>query len=69
MKQVISTLSGKTFGTFDGEYIYNKSGAMCYRVDGDEVYNMEIPCKYVGSYENGKITWIIDPAPIIQIAD
>lgn len=68
MKAVILKVSGKQFGTFDGEYIYNAQGKPIYRVDGDEVYNMEMPCKYVGVYENGKINWLSSDIHI-QIGD
>ena len=47
--------SGMHKGTFDGEYLYDLTGKMFLRVDGDEVYNMEDPSKYVGVYEQNKI--------------
>ncbi|MBT1120206.1 hypothetical protein [Stutzerimonas nitrititolerans] len=46
--------SGSRIGTFDGEFLYNMSGNMALRVDGDEVYTTEIPCKYIGVYENNE---------------
>lgn len=46
--------SGRCIGTFDGEFLYNMSGNMALRVDGDEVYTTEIPCKYIGVYENNE---------------
>lgn len=39
-------------GTFDGEYIYSRSGAMLYRIDEDEVYTVDLPCKYIAAYED-----------------
>lgn len=39
------------FGMFDGEFLYNFQGEMLLRVDGSEVYNLEIPCKYVANFD------------------
>ncbi len=44
--------NGSHIGTFDGEYLYNSSGKIALRVDGDEVYTTDIPCKYIGTFEN-----------------
>jgi hypothetical protein len=43
--------NGFNIGTFDGEFLYDISGKMKLRVDGDEIYTLEIPCKYIGVYE------------------
>lgn len=43
-------------GTFDGEYVYNLSGQMVLRVDDDEIYNMEMPSKYLGVFEGSQAT-------------
>jgi len=37
-KQVYDAKGNHT-GTFDGEYVYDLSGKILYRVDNDEVYN------------------------------
>jgi hypothetical protein len=55
MKSVHDT-QGQLIGTFDGEYIYNKSGKHILRIDGDEVYDTSIPCKYVGDFTSEGIT-------------
>jgi hypothetical protein len=47
--------NGSHIGTFDGEFLYNMSGKIALRVDGDEVYTTEIPCKYIGAYENNEV--------------
>lgn len=46
--------NGVNIGTFDGEFLYNISGKMTLRVDGDEIYTLEIPCKYIGVYEGSE---------------
>jgi hypothetical protein len=46
--------NGSHIGTFDGEFLYNMSGKIALRVDGDEVYTTEIPNKYIGVYENNE---------------
>lgn len=43
--------NGGHIGIFDGEFLYNKSGTIALRVDGNEVYTTDIPCKYIGTYE------------------
>lgn len=48
--------SGVLKGTFDGEYLYDLEDKMFLRVDGDEVYTMDIPCKYIGVFEQNIIT-------------
>ena len=45
-KQVYDAKGNHT-GTFDGEYVYDLSGKILYRVDNDEVYNTIVPCKYL----------------------
>ncbi|QIR15357.1 hypothetical protein [Shewanella aestuarii] len=55
LKQVYDA-SGANTGTFDGEYVYNLSGQMVLRNDEDEVYHMEMPCKYVGVFEGQQAT-------------
>lgn len=48
-------LNGKVVGHFDGEYVYDgypKIGDMLYRVDGEEVYDISIPCKLVAFLEH-----------------
>lgn len=46
--------NGNHIGTFDGEYLYSKSGNIALRIDDDKVYTTEIPCKYIGVYENNE---------------
>lgn len=46
--------NGSHIGTFDGEFLYNMSGKITPRVDGDEVYTTDIPYKYIGVYENNE---------------
>ncbi|HDZ38300.1 MAG TPA: hypothetical protein ENH62_08455 [Marinobacter sp.] len=46
--------NGSHIGTFDGEFLYGMSGKIALRVDGDEVYTTEIPCKYIGVYESNE---------------
>ena len=45
---------GNHIGTFDGEYLYDSSGKMSLRVDEDEVYTTNIPCSYVGTFEENE---------------
>jgi hypothetical protein len=56
MNMQIYDKSGVLKGTFDGGYLYDLEGKMFLRVDGDEVYTMDIPCKYVGVFEQNIIT-------------
>jgi hypothetical protein len=56
MNMQIYDKSGVLKGTFDGEYLYDLEGKIFLRVDGDEVYTMDIPCKYVGVFEQNIIT-------------
>ena len=59
---------GNHIGTFDGEYVYNFSSQILYRIDEDEVYNTIAPCKYLGSYENGQATKI-DGSSLFRVSD
>lgn len=54
-KQVYDSAE-KYAGTFDGTYIYNLSGEMILRVDVNEIYSMDMPCKYVGFFDGGQGT-------------
>lgn len=45
---------GSHIGTFDGEYLYDLNGKMSLRVDDDEVYTTNIPCSYVGAFEENE---------------
>lgn len=54
MRKQAYDASGSHIGTFDGEFLYNLSGKITLRVDGEEVYTTEIPCKYIGVYENNE---------------
>jgi hypothetical protein len=56
MNMQIYDKSGVLKGTFDGEYLYDLEDKMFLRVDGDEVYTMNIPCKYIGVFEQNIIT-------------
>jgi len=44
---------GRHIGYFDGEYLYTTDGRLTHRVDGDEVYSVQIPNEYVAKFENG----------------
>lgn len=46
---------GQHIGTFDGEYLYDFSGNMLLRVDGDEAYDLKVPCSYVGTFSGNSI--------------
>ena len=46
--------TAKHIGIFDGEYLYNLSGEMLLRVDGDEVYSLNIPCSYLGNFNGSE---------------
>ncbi len=56
MHKQVYDASEKHTGTFDGEYVYNLSGQKVLRIDDDEIYNMEMPCKYVGVFEGNQAT-------------
>lgn len=47
---------GAHIGMFDGEYLYDHKGNMELRVDGEEVYTLDTPCKYIANFENGTAT-------------
>lgn len=47
--------SGQHIVTFDGEYLYDFSGNMLLRVDEGEVYDLNIPCNYVGEFSGRSI--------------
>ncbi len=47
-------VNGSHIGTFDGEFFYNKAGIITLRVDSNEIYTTEIPCKYIGVYEDNE---------------
>ncbi len=53
MKNIINS-SGVISGTFDGEYFYDVNGKMKYRVDNDEVYTLDIPCRLIGHFHGNK---------------
>ena len=50
----VHTSDGKNIGHFDGEFFYT-TPAVNLRVDGDEVYTLDMPCKYVGTFEENAI--------------
>lgn len=56
MLQQVYNANGTHIGTFDGEHVYNMAGKILLRVDGDEVYTAEIPCKYIGCYVHNEAT-------------
>ena len=42
-------------GTFDGEHIYNFSGEIILRIDGNEAYTTEIPTQLIGIFEKNNV--------------
>ena len=66
-KQVYDS-KGIHIGTFDGEFINDFSGKTILRVDGDEAYTIEVPCKYIGIYEGGDILKL-DSSLLFRIED
>ncbi|GEQ76712.1 hypothetical protein CTTA_3717 [Comamonas testosteroni] len=46
--------NGVHIGTFDGEFLYDRMGRITLRVDSDEVYTVDTPCKYIGVYEDNQ---------------
>lgn len=54
MRKQAYDANGSHIGTFDGEFLYNMSGKIALRVDGDEVYTTDIPCKHIGIYESNE---------------
>jgi len=60
--------NGKHIGMFDGEYLYNLSGEILLRVDGDEVYSLNIPCSYLGNF-NGNEAEKKDGSLIFRVED
>ncbi len=54
MHKQVYDANGNHIGTFDGEFLYNTSGEIALRVDGDEVYTTDILCKYIGVYESNE---------------
>ncbi|MCP4989225.1 MAG: hypothetical protein GY928_25155 [Colwellia sp.] len=53
MSNIVNS-SGVTWGSFDGEYLRNLEGKAIYRVDGDEVYTTDIPCKFIGNFNGSQ---------------
>lgn len=51
MKQVVVDGNGSVIGSFDGEFVLNGSGSPIYRIDINEVYSTDIPCKFLGELE------------------
>ncbi len=45
---------GSHIGNFDGEYLYDLNGKISLRVDEDEIYTINIPCSYVGTFEENE---------------
>jgi hypothetical protein len=56
MHKQVYNASGKYTGIFDCHYVYNLLGQIVLRVDIEEAYHMEVPCKYVGVYEDKQAT-------------
>lgn len=54
----VFTAENEHIGHFDGEFFYT-SPPINLRVDGDEVYTNEIPCRLVGSF-NGRRVELLD---------
>ena len=50
MKQVVDG-KGSVIGVFDGEFVLNGSGFPIYRIDTNEVYSLNVPCKFLGELE------------------
>lgn len=46
--------NGSHIGTFDGEFLYNHSGKILLRVDGEEIYTTSIPSNIIGTYNNNE---------------
>jgi hypothetical protein len=55
MYKQVYDVNGIHIGTFDGEFINDFSGKTILRVDGDEAYTIEVPCKYFGIHEENEI--------------
>ena len=50
----VFTAAHEHIGHFDGEFFYTNP-PINLRVDGDEVYTREAPCRHVGSLNSGRI--------------
>lgn len=49
-------------GHFDGEFFYTMP-AVPLRVDGQEVYTTELPCKFVGYFIDNKLKMLDGTTP------
>ncbi|RYY02346.1 MAG: hypothetical protein EOO53_12200 [Gammaproteobacteria bacterium] len=45
---------GNMIGVFDGEYLYDLSGDISLRVNGNEVFTTNVPCSYIGTFEKNE---------------
>lgn len=50
MQKVVNG-NGVIIGDFDGEFVINNGGSPIYRIDNDEVYSLDVPCKFLGELE------------------
>lgn len=58
----VYTSDDKHIGHFDGELFYTNPPVEL-RVDGDEVYTKEIPCKFVGNLTENRIKLLDGSVP------
>ena len=58
----VFTTAHEHIGHFDGEFFYT-SPQVNLRVDGDEVYTRDIPCKFVGNLRGNRIELLDDSVP------
>lgn len=54
MSKKVLDFNDNIIGVFDGEYYYDLSGRMILRIDGDEIYTLDIPCTYIGIFEKNE---------------
>lgn len=59
---------GNHMGFFDGKYLYDLRYKMLLRVDGDEVYTLEIPTEYIGTFERS-VAKRLDGTVIFRVTD
>lgn len=58
----VFTKTHEHIGHFDGEFFYTNP-PINLRVDGDEVYTRDIPCKFIGTFKNSRIELLDGTVP------